>query len=331
MAYGDLKNLDGEQRKVIKEIIRQGRKRYRKKSVKYRRKAIDTNLAVGYTESRYRNLPGGDRDSQGYRQERKQFYRNPRNLHDSVKRFYDEYDKDAPKGGRLGQRAQAVQQSGTPHVWDTLAPVAKRIREDFTKKGKGVSGGKRSYSTKTVTTPGVDNSDVRAQLKMAYLENRHDPKALLSLAQGLGDAKDVPGTTSTRTVREKGSGGAVKGGRRTHTDIKHIAAKARSMGLHVGGNQGVTGHPETSGHTAGSYHYRKSAIPGWQAALDISGDPKKMAKLASYLSKRYGRDLDELIYRGPGSRDSQNIKHGKRVGRGFYTGHADHVHVADVK
>lgn len=83
-------------------------------------------------------------------------------------------------------------------------------------KYKGIDKGKapkakggRSYSSKTVTTrtPGVDNSDARQQLKAAYLANRHDPNALLALAQGLGGAKDVPGTTSTRTVRTKGSGG----------------------------------------------------------------------------------------------------------------------------
>lgn len=328
MAYGDLKNLDGEQRKVIKEIIRQGRKRYRHLPVKERRKAIDTALAVGYTESRYRNLKGGDRDSSGWRQERAMYYRNPRNLHASVKRFYDEYDADAPKGAPLGARAQAVQQSGTPRVWDNLRPMASKIREDFT--GKGTSRGKgRSYSTKTTTVPGVDRSDQRTALKAAYLQNRHDPDALLALAQGLGDAKDTPARTVT--TRTPDSGGRRDGrGRRTETDIERIAAKARSMGLRVSGNQGVQGHPETSGHTAGSYHYKRARKKGWQGALDISGDPRKMAELADYLSKRYGRDLEELIYRGPGSKDSHNIKRGRRVGKGFYSKHEDHVHAADI-
>lgn len=325
MAYGDLKRLDGEQRQVIKEIIRQGRKRYRRVPVKQRRKAIDTALAVGYTESRYRNLPGGDRDSQGWRQERAMYYRDPRNLHNSVKRFYDEYDADAPKGGRLGQRAQAVQQSGTPRVWDNLAPTAARIREDFTQKGKGAKG--RSYSTKTTTTPGVDRSDTRTALKAAYLQNRHSPNALVELAAGLKESQDTPARTVTKRTPTRGGGAA---GRRASTDIERIAAKAKSMGLRVSGNQGVTGHPETSGHAAGSYHYRKARKKGWQAALDISGDPRKMAELADYLSRRYGKDLEELIYRGPGSKDRQNIKRGRRVGRGFYSAHEDHVHVADV-
>lgn len=194
-AYGDIRKLDSEQKRIIKLLIAGGRKHLSDLPPRERRKAINTAIAVGYTESRYRNLPGGDRDSQGWRQERKRYYPDPRNLKASIKRFYDEYRADAPKGANLGDRAQAVQQSGTPDVWDGVAPMANSLRKRFSgKAGGGANGGAkfRAERSSTRTIPGVDNSDLRKQLKMEYLAERGKPGGLLELASGLKQAVDTP-------------------------------------------------------------------------------------------------------------------------------------------
>lgn len=54
--------------------------------------------------------------------------------------------------------------------------------------------------SRTVTTPGVDRSGERQNLMLSYLQNRHDPNALLSLKQGLDANRDTP--SRTRTIRE---------------------------------------------------------------------------------------------------------------------------------
>jgi len=70
-------------------------------------------------------------------------------------------------------------------------------------KGSKSSPGRRSTGTpprlvaNTTTTPGVDNSALRQSLKLDYLQKRGKPGALLSLATGLGDARDTPATKKT--------------------------------------------------------------------------------------------------------------------------------------
>jgi len=331
--------LTHKQRRVAKHIYDVGRRRGES------RKEILAAIETALTEANLGNPSYGDRDSVGWRQERSHYgSRGKRmNVRGAANRFYDETSKANPRRYRTaGQLAQAVQRSAFPERYDQREGEAKRILRWLRKtygKGGGGGGGMR-YGTKTSVTriPGVDNSELRQQLKAQYLANRHDPSALLNLAGGLSEAQDVPGQTirRTRLTSERTGGGRRDArGRRTTTDIERIAAKARSMGLRVSGNQGVTGRPETSGHTAGSLHYQRSKNrrlrkKGWQGALDISGDPRKVAQLADYLSRRYGRDMEELIYRGPGSTDRMNIKRGKRVGKRFYTGHEGHLHAGDL-
>jgi hypothetical protein len=84
-------------------------------------------------------------------------------------------------------------------------------------KGKPAKGGgKPQYRTglKTEKTPGVDNSALRAQVKLDYLSKRGKPGALLEMASSLKDAADVPSETRiTGTTREKipGTGGGGRG------------------------------------------------------------------------------------------------------------------------
>ena len=76
-----------------------------------------------------------------------------------------------------------------------------------------------------------------------------------------------------------------------HSDHVHVAAGpqttvaagklAQQMGLHVGENKNFGGSTPTSGHAPNSYHYKDEAI-------DVSGDPKKMAAYARRLRRIYG-------------------------------------------
>ena len=316
--------LTHKQKRVAYHIYSVGRKKGAS------RKEIIAALETALVEANLTNPGHGDRDSVGWRQERSHYGSKGKrmNVRGAASRYFDE-TKAAGRGRGMtaGQLAQAVQRSAFPGRYDQRAGQAKEVLRYLERTGGKAKGGAR-YSTRTTTVPGIDRSTDRQALKAAYLANRHDPNALLGLAQGLKESQDTPSVTRTERVAQRGA--RPSRGRRTETDIERIAAKAKSMGLRVSGNQGVTGHPETSGHTAGSYHYKRARKKGWQGALDISGDPRKMAQLADYLSRRYGKDMEELIYRGPGSKDRHNIKRGRRVGKRFYSKHEGHIHAADV-
>lgn len=63
-------------------------------------------------------------------------------------------------------------------------------------------------TTRTVTTPGVDNSEQRRALLINYLGERGKPGALLSLATQLRQYPDIPGTktiTATETTVPQGN------------------------------------------------------------------------------------------------------------------------------
>jgi hypothetical protein len=200
------------------------------------------------------------------------------------------------------------------------------VRSILSSAGSGGGGGGRTGGATPAqpaayrTVPGVDNSAQRDRLKLAYFENSHDPNALLELQAGLDQARDTP----SRRVRVRGaqpqpSGGGkqrsfgvggelhelfwngpgavtVQNGQRVpkgfvegHTDHVHVAGGPKSvialgllaqrMGLKVGENPRFGGvHPV---HVADSYHYRREAI-------DVSGDPKKMAAFARRVARAYG-------------------------------------------
>lgn len=302
------------------------------------RKDILSALETGLVEANLGNPDGGDRDSVGWRQERSHYGSKGRrkNVRGGAKRFYKELE-GAGKG-TPGQRAQAVQRSAFPGRYDEREGQARDLLNWLEKThGKGGSdSGSGSRYERVKTKDAVDNSANRQALRQQAFDQGR-PFALktqLAIAAQDQELQDSPAEYERRKVKgDSGSGGG-KGTTGDRTDIERIAALAKSMGLRVSGNQGVQGHPETSGHTANSNHYARAQTRRgkgkWQGALDISGDPRKMAKLAEYLSRRKGRDLEELIYRGPGSKNRHNIKRGKRVGKGFYSAHEDHVHVADL-
>lgn len=185
-------------------------------------------------------------------------------------------------------------------------------------------------TTTTTTTPGVDNSQMRRGLIANFLGSGgvKSTTATQALASGWQAAQDVPGTTATTTssaaqtartptgasgvsgskvleliYNDGGKGYGIKDGQTVdgsqfysgvwagHANHVHVAAGpktvvrlgklAQGMGLHVGENPAFGGVSPV--HAQNSYHYRNEAI-------DVSGDPNKMAafarKVAAYNRSR---------------------------------------------
>jgi hypothetical protein len=257
---------DRQQQQIIRTIISVGKRRGMP------REAILSALATGSVESRFRNPDSAhsDRDSAGWRQERSMYYKNPRNVKAAANRYYDEWNADAKgRGLSIGQQAQAVQQSGFPDRYQGRVPTAKRLLRRYG------GGDTTSSNTSSITTriPGVDNSDLRQSLKLGYLANRHDPNALLDLAQGLQGAADVPGsvTSQTRTLH-KNVKGLVAGNGVPINDMLRRAVKwdkAKAPYLWGGGHGSIAkpGQPvDCSGYV--------SAVLGLKTPL-VSGDLAK--------------------------------------------------------
>lgn len=72
-------------------------------------KEIKAAVETGLVESGLRNLPGGDADSAGWRQERASLYPNPTNVEASARRFFSEARAANIRGGSAGELAARVQ------------------------------------------------------------------------------------------------------------------------------------------------------------------------------------------------------------------------------
>jgi hypothetical protein len=121
---------------VIDEILRQG--------ADQPRKFVLAALTTGRVESNFRNLSGGDADSQGWRQERASLYKNPRNLKASVRRFYAEAAK-LDRGQSASHLAADVQRPA--------AQFRGRYAEHLGEAKQILRGGSTGgYETSTTTT-----------------------------------------------------------------------------------------------------------------------------------------------------------------------------------
>lgn len=99
-------------------------------------------IETGLVESDLRNLGYGDADSEGWRQERKMYYPNPRNVEASAERFFDELKtdagaQDAPTPGLM---AQAAQGSAFPERYDEREAEARDLLSAFMDRQQKVGG-----------------------------------------------------------------------------------------------------------------------------------------------------------------------------------------------
>lgn len=161
----------------------------------FRRAAVQTGLV----ESNLSNPSGGSEDSAGWRQERASLYADPTNIRHAARRFRQEFQQQYQPGEKSYDVAAQVQRPAAQYRgrYKERAAEAEQILKGQPNTNEGTGTIPASYKT----VPGVDNSQQRQSLKLAYLENRHDPDALLALASGLQSAQDGP----DRQVKVKGS------------------------------------------------------------------------------------------------------------------------------
>lgn len=124
-SNGPLPGLDPQQTRVARKVLRVGRRGGRS------RQDLISAAETGLVESNFLNLPGGDADSQGWRQERTSIFGSgptgARNVKASAHRFYDELEHV----GSAGQNAQAAQGSQYPERYDERKPEAAAIVNAF--------------------------------------------------------------------------------------------------------------------------------------------------------------------------------------------------------
>ena len=133
---------------VVQRIVRRGRRQGQP------RKYILSALAIGRVESNFRNLPGGDADSQGWRQERKSLYRNPRNLNASIDRVYREM-RQHDRGQSAGELAADVQRPAAQYRsrYSQVLKSGEPMRLLRGQGGRFAAGGTRSFRTGGSFTP----------------------------------------------------------------------------------------------------------------------------------------------------------------------------------
>lgn len=151
-------------------------------------------MATGIVETHMQNLPGGDADSAGWRQERRSIYRDPTNLDASIRRFFRETRALRGKYNRAGDLAAAVQRPAARYRgrYEQVSRQADALMD-----GHGPVQ-TRAPTRRTTTLPGVDNSALRGQLVAQFLQQKGaDP---LDFALGVRAAQDVPGQTETVTT-----------------------------------------------------------------------------------------------------------------------------------
>lgn len=190
--------LSREQLRIVNQINTEARNVPKPLRQKFKVAAYETGLV----ESHLTNPHYGDATSEGWRQEQTTFYKDPTNVKHSVRRFRQEFLQQYDPGERAGDVAAQVQRprADLRGRYQAARPQAIDILKRY--GGSSPAGG-TSSQTRTVTTPGVDNSAARQKLLQQYVLTRNDPNALLGLAQGLQGAQDVPG--SSKTVRVKTS------------------------------------------------------------------------------------------------------------------------------
>lgn len=189
--------LNVEQRRIVRLIKREGQNIADPRT---RRRYLIAAVETGLVESGLRNLPGGDADSQGWRQERASLYANPRNIRASVRRFREEFEQQYDPGETAGQVAAQVQRprEDLRYKYGTRRGEAVSILGEV---GGGGGGGTPGSGPQYRTIAGVDNSGLRQQSLVNYLSKRGQPGALANLGRELSQAQD----TETRRIQTRGS------------------------------------------------------------------------------------------------------------------------------
>lgn len=174
--------LTAEQRKVLSAIKRGARRNNASP------KEIKAAIQTGIVESGLRNLPGGDADSAGWRQERASLYKDPQNLDASVDRFFKETGAVKGKYGSAGQLAAAVQRPAAQYR-GRYAQQSERADQLMGKMGGPTIPGVSPQTSSASQTTGPSELDQRRQILGQYLATRGQPGALAGLGGALANVK----------------------------------------------------------------------------------------------------------------------------------------------
>ena len=147
---------------------------------------------------------------------------------------------------------------------------------------------------------------------------RADREATTNAVSGLDVGGQDPSDPRVRvepTVPLKGGSSA--------RAMRLMIQQAKKMGLHVGSNIAVTGHPETGGHTSGSDHYR-FLNKNTQAAIDVSGDRAQEVAYFRWIERnRRALHLKDMFFDPMKYSYDEGKKWGATIG-----GHGGHVHAS---
>jgi hypothetical protein len=252
-----------------------------KRATPKKRKAL---IEAAIVESGIRNLAYGDRDSQGFLQQRpSQGWPNVRDVPTATKSFLDRAERADRKGMSAGELAQAVQRSAFPSRYQQRSGEADAILG-------GTDGSPRAAAARTKASSSAV-PDRRAAI-LAYAQNPHDPAALMSLAAGLTAPAPAPSTPS-RSPEEGGTskgGVAMFDGKPVASWIKPLLEYARERGWKGTVTSGYrsdeeqkriydsgvrpAAKPQSEGG-GGSNHSRTGFLQG---AVDVS-DPETLNKI----------------------------------------------------
>lgn len=308
------KVLSTEQRKVLGVIERVAKQRGASPM------EIKAAVATGLVESNLTNIQGGDRDSSGWRQERAGLYKDPNNLEASVGRFFDETRAVKHKYKTAGELAAAVQRPAAQFRGRYQERSAEADALLGGRRGAQAGPAASPLAARATGLAATPDGLTRNDLLQQYVLTRGKPGALQGLAGGLGSlerpvapapqaaAIAAPTGSSTAGAPRAGSGkllelfwqgpggvnvkngavvpqGFVSGhDKHVHAaasprEVLRLAELAKEMGLHVGEHKKFGGVAPV--HVKNSNHYRDQAI-------DVSGDPKRLAAYARRVAKLYG-------------------------------------------
>jgi hypothetical protein len=167
--------LSPEQRQILRTIIKVGNNQGA--STKQKLAAIETGLV----ESGLHNLPGGDADSAGWRQERASLYPNPTNVRAAARRFYREAKQFDKPGISAGDLAAMVQRPASQYRgrYGQRASDAEALLNNLGGGGNGGStGSPRTRTTTTTTGLTPEAASAKQALVSQFLsQSPHTPSA----------------------------------------------------------------------------------------------------------------------------------------------------------
>ena len=325
--------LSKTQKRLAQQLISVGKKRGESG------KEIKSALATAIVEANLSNPTYGDGTSVGWRQEIDTYgsVKNRTNIKKSANRYYDETSTVGHngRGMSIGALSQSVQRSAYPDRYDAVAGQAKSIYSDLLGKSlrRAPGGSQRGRKSSQSQPSRSGRLEAKQNLQSALFNFIQTPDKSFTDYLAVHDAQVQAKQAKQATKQAQFAGQKIsqkpkhESNKEVHKStlklpknnekaVVEIGKLAQRMGLSVGENPHFGGVAPV--HATGSYHYQDRAI-------DVSGDPRLMAKFANLVGKRYSSRLAEEFWNG---KHAVNFKNGNPEPKGFVEGHQDHVHVA---